>query len=283
MDNAPQGTLLVCPTPVGNLEDVTLRVLRALREADVIFAEDTRVSQALLRRYEIATPVRSYHESVESRRRRELVALLADGKTVALITDAGTPGISDPGVDLIRAARDAGASVEVLPGPTALVGAVVLSAFDCSRFRFEGFAPRAAGARRRAIAALAHETVPTIFYESPMRIRALLEDIAATLGDRPVFVLREYTKKFEEQLTGTAAHVLTKLDVQPKGEIAVVIDGSAHAAGAEPDVQRAEAAMRLLFDAGVPTRAAVDAIAAATGMKKNAAYDVAERLRREAP
>src|SRR5690242_10679278 len=142
------GRLILCPTPLGNLEDVTYRVLRCLRECDVIFAEDTRVSLALLRHYDIKKAMRSFHERVESHRLRELASLLDAGKTVAVVTDAGMPGISDPGVELVRAARTCGAAVEVLPGPSALLGALVLSAFDVSRFRFDGFPPRKSSARR---------------------------------------------------------------------------------------------------------------------------------------
>src|SRR5579862_4587513 len=141
------GRLIVCPTPLGNLEDVTLRVLRALRECDEIFAEDTRVSAVFLRAYDIQKPVRSFHERVAASRLTALRRLLAAGKTVAMVSDAGMPGISDPGVELVRAAREAGAAVDVLPGPSAVLGALVLSGFDCARFRFDGFAPRKAGER----------------------------------------------------------------------------------------------------------------------------------------
>jgi 16S rRNA (cytidine1402-2'-O)-methyltransferase len=280
MDEERRGRFVICPTPLGNLEDVTLRVLRALRESDVIFAEDTRVSETLLRRYEIRTPTRSYHESVEGRRRKEFIDLLADDKTVALITDAGMPGISDPGVDLVRAARDAGAAIDVLPGPSALVGAVVLSGFDTANFRFEGFPPRKPGARRKLLEALRQEAAASVWYEAPTRVRALLEDIEAVLPERDVFVLREYTKKFEEHLHGTAAVVLKTLGDPPRGEFVVVIDGCGKAQAVAPSTQGdVEGALRLLMDDGVRTRTAVDAIVAATGLQKNAVYDVAQRLK----
>src|SRR5450432_2417852 len=190
------GRLVLCPTPLGNLEDVTLRVLRCLRECDVVFAEDTRVSVTLLRHYEIDKPMRSFHEGVEAQRMRELARLLGDGKLVAVVTDAGMPGISDPGVDLVRAARESGAAVEVLPGPSALLGALVLSAFDVSRFRFDGFPPRKPGARRTYLESLRAERAVTVWYEAPTRVRDLLADVAAIFPERRVFALREYTKKF---------------------------------------------------------------------------------------
>jgi 16S rRNA (cytidine1402-2'-O)-methyltransferase len=276
------GRLVLCPTPLGNLEDVTLRVLRELRECDAIFAEDTRVSLAFVRRYEIQTSMRSFHEAVASKRLRELADLLGAGKTVAVITDAGMPGISDPGSELVRAARAAGAVVEVLPGPSALLGALVLSGFDISNFRFEGFPPRKPGARRKHLESIRDGKAPTAWYEAPTRVRALLEDLAHVLGSRRIFVLREYTKRFEEQLIGTPAEVLARLDDPPRGEFVVVLEGAEEvltsgAAGSD-DVERA---LRLLLTGGVRTRLAVDAIVASSGLHKNVVYDLAQRLKRE--
>ena len=272
------GRLLLCPTPLGNLEDVTLRVLRTLRESDVIFAEDTRVSETLLRRYEIRTPMRSFHERVEERRLRELRALLHEGKTVAVVTDAGMPGISDPGVSLVRAARAADASVEVLPGPSALLGALVLSAFDVSRFRFEGFPPRKRATRRAYLESLRAETAVTIWYEAPTRVRALLEDVDALFAQRRVFALREYTKKFEEHLIGTAAAVLQALSDPPRGEFVIVLDGASAATDDEAIPQRVADAMALLLENGVRARLAVDALVAATGLRKNDVYALSRSI-----
>lgn len=268
------GCLVLCPTPLGNLEDVTLRVLRALRECDVIFAEDTRVSQTLMRRYEIDKPMRSFHERVEARRLAEAVRLLDDGKTIAVVTDAGMPGISDPGVELVRAARAAGAAVDVLPGPSALLGAAVLSGFDVARFRFEGFPPRSAGTRRARVESLADEPAAVIWYEAPTRVRALLGDVARAFPGRRVFVLREYTKKFEEHLAGDAAEVLHALSDPPRGEFVVVLDGSA-ARERDDDDPRADDAVRMLVERGVRPRLAVDAIVAATGANRKRLYALA--------
>ena len=270
------GRLYLCATPVGNLEDVTLRVLRTLRECDVIFAEDTRVSGILLRAYEIVKPVRSFHEHVESRRLNELRDLLASGKTVAAITDAGMPGISDPGVELVRAARVAGAAVEVLPGPSAVLGAVVLSGFDCSRFRFDGFAPRKAGARAKYLSELKDESACTIVYESPGRVRALLDDIERVLASRRVFALREYTKKFEQQVLGTAAEVRAQIAWPARGEFVLAIEG---ASGEDRNGEVSDGvahAIGALVASGVGVAVVARALHSATGLPKNALYELAQ-------
>jgi len=273
------GRLVLCPTPLGNLEDVTLRVLRCLRECDVIFAEDTRVSQVLLAHYVIRKPVRSYHEGSEARRLRELGDLLRDGKTVAVITDAGMPGISDPGVELVRAAREANAVVEALPGPSALLGALVLSGFDVARFRFEGFPPRKPQARRAYLESLRDEPAAVAWYEAPTRVRALLEDVDNVLGSRSVFVLREYTKKFEEQLVGPARRVLAALHDPPRGEFVVVLEGAVRVPGYRPRLTSGvRAAMDLLVKNSVRTRVAVDALKAATALPRNELYALAQKL-----
>jgi 16S rRNA (cytidine1402-2'-O)-methyltransferase len=272
------GRLVLCPTPLGNLEDVTLRVLRCLRECDFIFAEDTRVSETLLRRYEIDKPVRSFHERVEERRLKEASRLLQDGKTIAVITDAGMPGISDPGIELVRMAREAGAAVEVLPGPSACLGAAVLSGLDVGRFRFEGFPPRSPGARRSHVASFANETAAVIWYEAPTRVRALLGDIASELPHRRVFVLREYTKRFEEHIQGEAATVLRSLADEPRGEFVVVLDGARESTGDAEVDERATAAVEMLVEGGVRPRLAADAIAAATGSNRKRLYTHAHRV-----
>ena len=273
------GRLVLCPTPLGNLEDVTLRVLRSLRECDVIYAEDTRVTEALLRRYEIDRPMRSFHERVEAQRMRELARLLAQDKTVAVVTDAGMPGISDPGVELVRAARAAGAAIDVLPGPSALLGALVLSGFDVARFRFEGFPPRKASARRAYLETLRSEEAVTVWYEAPSRVRDLLADVAAAYPERRVFVLREYTKKFEEHIIGAAAAVKAALPDPPRGEFVVVLDGAPDAGARRREVAKNVAdAMAALIENGVRPRLAVDALVAATGASKNALYALAQSI-----
>ncbi|HEY7980573.1 MAG TPA: 16S rRNA (cytidine(1402)-2'-O)-methyltransferase [Candidatus Eremiobacteraceae bacterium] len=271
------GRLYLCATPLGNLEDITLRVLRVLRECDVIFAEDTRVSSVLLRAYDIEKPVRSFHEKVEGRRLAELRKLLADDKTVAAVSDAGMPGISDPGIELVRTARSVGAAVEVLPGPSAVLGAVVLSGFDCSRFRFDGFAPRKAGARAKYLTGLARETACTVVYEAPVRVRDLLDDIERVLGARRVFALREYTKKFEQQALGSAAEVRAQIAWPARGEFVLAIEG---APDDEPSVAVPAAvtdAIGSLVAAGAGVAVVARAMHTATGLPKNVLYALAQK------
>ncbi|HKW44745.1 MAG TPA: 16S rRNA (cytidine(1402)-2'-O)-methyltransferase [Candidatus Eremiobacteraceae bacterium] len=271
------GRLYLCATPLGNLEDVTLRVLRVLRECDVVFAEDTRVSSGLLRAYDIDKPLRSFHERVEERRLAELRALLSDGKTVAAVSDAGMPGISDPGVELVRAARSVGATVEALPGPSALLGAVVLSGFDCSRFRFDGFVPRKAGAREKYLLAISSEPACTVVYEAPSRVRALIDDIDRLLTTRRVFVLREYTKKFEQQALGTASEIRAQIEWPARGEFVLAIEGATDddRAGAVPDA--VIASIRELVTAGAGVAVVARALHGATGLPRNALYALAQR------
>lgn len=236
------------------------------------------MSETLLRRYEIDKPLRSFHERVEERRLKEAARLLKDGKTIAVVTDAGMPGISDPGVELVRMAREAGAAIEVLPGPSACLGAAVLSGFNVARFRFEGFPPRSRGARRSHVASFADETAAVIWYEAPTRVRALLGDIASEFPDRAVFALREYTKRFEEHIMGDAADVLRSLPDEPRGEFVIVLDGT-HASVRDAQVdERATAAVEMLVESGVRPRLAADAIAAATGANRKRLYTHAHRV-----
>lgn len=284
MARTKTGRLVICPTPLGNLEDITLRTLRALRECDELFAEDTRVTSKLLRHYGIDKPVRSYHERVEPRRLRELQALLAAGKTVAVVTDAGMPAISDPGSEVVRAAREVGAAVEALPGPSAFVGALVLSGFDVSRFRFEGFPPRKAGERRAHLRSLTAEPRAVVSYEAPSRIIDLLADVETVLPDRRVFVLREYTKMFEQHALGTAAEVRRQIEIPTRGEFVVVLEGSAKAVEHRPAVTPAVlAAVAAMIRQGAGARTAAEGLALATGLPKNALYRLAVALKEKAP
>jgi len=270
------GRLYLCATPLGNLEDITLRVLRILRECDIIFAEDTRVTSVLLRAYEIDKPVRSFHEHVEARRLEELRDLLSAGKTVAAVSDAGMPGISDPGRALVIAARAAGAAVEAVPGPSALIGAVVLSGFDCSRFRFDGFVARKPGARRKYLESLMTEPACTVVYEAPGRVRALLDDIEHVLGERRVFALREYTKKFEQQALGTASEVRDQIAWPARGEFSIVIEGVADESSAVAVPDAVTEAIGALIASGASVGVVARALHAATGLPKNALYSLAQ-------
>jgi 16S rRNA (cytidine1402-2'-O)-methyltransferase len=275
------GRLVLVPTPLGNLEDITARALRALRECDVVFAEDTRVTGGLLRHFGIVKPLRSFHERVQAQRLRELTSQLAADKVVAFATDAGMPGISDPAVALVQAARAAGAAVDALPGPSAFVGALVLSGFDVSRFRFDGFPPRKIGARRAYLASLADETAAVVWYEAPTRVLALLDDVARELPKRQVFALREYTKKFEQHARGTAQEVRQQIALPPRGEFTLVLEGSASRARSQRDIPApVHDALRRLIEGGAGVRAAVDALAATSGVAKNALYKLAQQIKR---
>ena len=272
---AAAGRLVLCPTPLGNLEDITLRTLRALRECDVIFAEDTRVTKNLLRHFEIDKPLRSFPEGAHESRLRELRELLRAGKTVAMVSDAG---ISDPGTELVRTARECGAAIDALPGPSVVPAALVLSGFDVSAFRFEGFPPRKAIERRAYLAELEGEPNAVVWFEAPHRAIELLRDVAQVLPHRRVFVLREYTKKFEQHVVGTADEVVREIDVPARGEFTIVLEGSRSkrpAVGLE-----VEKAIAFLLEHGVSAKDASEAIHVATGLSKNELYRAALKVRR---
>ena len=223
------GTLYIVATPIGNLEDITLRALRLLKEADLVAAEDTRHTRMLLSHFDIATPLVAYHQHSEAGRTDNLIRQMAeDGKIIALVTDAGTPGVSDPGVELVRAALAANIPVVPIPGASAALCALVGSGLPPARFAFEGFLPRTKGPRRAKLAALARtETRTLIFYESPQRIAETLSEMAAAFGpERPAAVGRELTKKFEEFVRGTLAEVAAHFAAHAaRGEITVVVQG----------------------------------------------------------
>lgn len=218
------GMLHIVPTPVGNLEDMTFRAIRTLREADLILAEDTRTSSVLMRHYDIHTPMRSHHRNNEHKTVDGLVEEILGGKDVALVSDAGTPGISDPGFMLARACRDAGIEVECLPGPTAFVPALVASGLPCERFTFEGFLPLKKG-RATRLAQLADDPRTVIIYESPLRLARTLRQLAETFGaDRQAAVCREISKLHEEIRRATLGELAEHYETnQAKGEIVIVV------------------------------------------------------------
>ncbi|HZV78331.1 MAG TPA: 16S rRNA (cytidine(1402)-2'-O)-methyltransferase [Candidatus Binatus sp.] len=270
------GRLVLCPTPLGNLEDITARALRVLRECDFVVAEDTRVTGALLRHFGIVKPLRSLHERVQAAREREIRAALVAGKTVVLASDAGMPGISDPGVELVRVARAAGAAVDALPGPSAFVGALVLSGFDISRFRFEGFPPRKSGERLSYLQSLRDERAAVVWYEAPTRVIALLADVERALPGRRLFVVREYTKMFEQHILGAPADVSAQIARPPRGEFSIVLEGASSVSPAAESVSGgARDALHELLRRGVGARDAAAAIAKATGAPKNILYKLA--------
>ncbi|MBQ2992285.1 MAG: 16S rRNA (cytidine(1402)-2'-O)-methyltransferase [Alistipes sp.] len=218
--------LYIVPTPIGNLDDITLRAINVLREVDFILAEDTRTSSVLLHHLSIEKPLRSHHKFNEHATVAAVAETIAAGRNVALISDAGTPGISDPGFLLVRTCLEAGIEVETLPGATACIPALVQSGFPCDRFCFEGFLPQKKG-RMKRLAELASEERTIIFYESPFRVVKCLEQLAETFGaERRVAVSRELTKKFEQTVRGTIGEVIEHFrEHQPKGEFVIVVAG----------------------------------------------------------
>ena len=219
--------LYIVPTPIGNLEDITLRAIRVLQEVDFILAEDTRTSSVLLKHLNIDKPLRSHHKFNEHATVQTVAEAIAAGRNVALISDAGTPGISDPGFLLVRTCVEAGIDVETLPGATACIPALVQSGFPCDRFCFEGFLPQKKG-RMIRLSELAEESRTIVFYESPFRVVKCLEQLAEVFGEqRHVAVSREITKKFEQTVRGTLAEVLAHFKSHPpKGEFVIVLAGA---------------------------------------------------------
>jgi 16S rRNA (cytidine1402-2'-O)-methyltransferase len=265
-------TLAVCATPIGNLEDVTLRVLRELGEADVVLCEDTRRTQILLRRHGIRARLLSYHEHNEASRTAEVLPRLRAGERMALVSDAGLPAISDPGARLVRAALEAGVAVTVLPGPSAVETALVASGLVGDRYQFLGYLPRGARALAGLWEELAHWSHAAVAFESPNRLPATMRSLAAAQPERPVAVCRELTKRFEEVLRGSAAELAERLEEPPKGEITLVL-GPVTAPAAPEDEARAAAAVRELVAAGVPRRRAAELVGGLTGLPRRRLYD----------
>jgi 16S rRNA (cytidine1402-2'-O)-methyltransferase len=261
--------LSVCATPIGNLEDVTLRVIRELREADLVLCEDTRRTRILLERHGIEARLLSYHEHNEARRTAELLPRLQAGERVALVSDAGLPAISDPGARLVAAALEAGVVVTVLPGPSAVETALVASGLVGERYQFLGYLPRGAKALGELWEELARWPWPAVAFESPQRLPAALGSLARVDPDRPVAVCRELTKKFEEVVRGTAAELAERFDEPPKGEITLVV-GAGAAAAADDAV--ALAAVAELAALGVGRRQAADLVSRLTGIPRNRLY-----------
>ena len=264
------GTLYLVATPIGNLEDITLRALRVLREADVIACEDTRQTGKLLAHFDIKTPTVSYHEHNEAERTKELLGRLDAGAQVALVSDAGTPLISDPGYRLVTAAIAAGIPVIPVPGASAVLAGLSAAGLPTDAFRFCGFLPVKTTQRRKILEQLRGETCTLIFYEAPHRILDALADISAVYGDRPVVVARELTKFYEEFLRGTADQVHTQLAARPsvKGEITLLIGKGAP----PPATISVEEAVRELEANGVPRMDAIKQVARERGLSKREVY-----------
>jgi 16S rRNA (cytidine1402-2'-O)-methyltransferase len=261
------GRLVVCPTPIGNLGDVTLRVLDALREADAIACEDTRRTRVLLDRYEIAGKLVSYHEHNERERARELVARIGEGAAIALVSDAGMPLVSDPGYKLVQACIEADLLVEVLPGPSSVLTAIVASGLPSEHWSFAGFLPRKRSELQRLLVGASQTLVA---FESPQRLAATLAVLAEHDPDRPLAVCRELTKLHEEVRRGSAAELAVFYAAHPpRGEIVLVVGA---AAPGSADHEQALTALRALVDAGARARPAAGVIAKLTGVAANELY-----------
>ena len=273
-----QGTIYLVGTPLGNLEDITLRALRILREAGVIACEDTRRSRKLLDHFAIHKPLLSYHEHNEEASAKGLVLRAQAGDNIALITDAGMPGISDPGFQLVQKAIQAGITIVPIPGPVALETALVVSGLPTDSFRFGGFLPSRKSQREKALSDVAAETATIVFYEAPHRIEATLADIVEILGERPVVLAREMTKLHEEFLRGTASSILAELKTRnrTKGEITLLIGRAA--AVKPPDKPIHERVAELLKD-GAGRMDAIKQTAKEYGVPKSEVYRLVERKR----
>ncbi len=267
------GKLYIVGTPIGNLEDITLRALRILKESDVIACEDTRTTKKLLSRYGIEKPLISYHEHNETTRAEEIAALLAEGKNVALVTDAGTPGISDPGYRAVRLASERGIEVLPIPGPSAAVAALSVSGLPTSGFVFLGFPPRTQKAIGEFLTRVKDYPETLVFYESPNRVGKTLRAMLDTLGDRNVSLGREITKLYEETLRGSISEVIKRLEAKGavKGEITLVVEGAGREAG-KPDAETVDSLLEAYKLEGLSLKDAVRKASEETGASKSSTY-----------
>ncbi|WP_312420303.1 16S rRNA (cytidine(1402)-2'-O)-methyltransferase [Anaerospora hongkongensis] len=274
--NALQGVLYLCATPIGNLEDITFRAVRVLKEANLIAAEDTRHTRKLLNHYEIHTATVSYHEHNKLERGPELINRLLQGQTIALVSDAGMPGISDPGTHLTQLAIEAGITVIPVPGANAALSALIASGLDTTNFTFVGFLPKTKKKRRELLEQLAKQPYTLLFYESPHRIKETLKELETAFGDRPAAACRELTKKFEEfnrsTLLGLQQHFAA---VEPRGEFTLVVQGAG--AGPEPDLGSKDEvslpeAVALLMAKGAAKKDALRQVAVDRGISRRDVY-----------
>ena len=271
------GRLYVVGTPIGNLEDISERAISTLRSVDLVAAEDTRRTGRLLAHLGIKKKMRSLFEGNERVRTRELLEQLREGAQIALVSDAGMPGVSDPGYRLVHACADEGIDVRVVPGPSAVTAALVVSGLPVERFVFEAFLPRRAGERRARLRAMAHDPRTVVLFESPLRLATLLRDVLVELGDRRIAVCRELTKLHEEVVRGRVAEVIAVLaDSEPRGEVVVVMEG---ALPQEADLDALVDEARTRVAAGVRKREAAAAVAKERGGSANAIYDALIRPR----
>ncbi len=273
-----QGKLYLCATPIGNLEDITYRVLRTLKEVDLIAAEDTRNSIKLLNHFDIHTPMTSYHEYNKIEKAEVLIRKMQEGTNIALITDAGTPGISDPGEDLVRMCYEAGVEVTSLPGPAACITALTLSGLPTRRFAFEAFLPSDKKERQAVLSELVNETRTIIMYEAPHRLVKTLNELLETLGNRKITLCRELTKKHETAFASTIEDIIKFYETQePKGECVLVIEGKSRAElvqeeRAKWEEMTIEEHMEVYLGQGMDKKEAMKAVAKDRGVSKRDIY-----------
>ncbi len=278
------GTLYIVATPIGNLEDITLRALRMLREVDIIVAEDTRVTRKLLSHYDIHTPMISYHQHTSHERAEEIVDMIAQEKNVAMVSDAGTPGISDPGHELIALCIEQGIRVEAVPGPAAFVVALVVSGMPTAHFAFDGFPPRKDSERRAFFNSLKTDTRTICLYESPLRLMGTLKSMREVFGDRRIAVVREATKMFEEVFRGTVDEAIEHFSQsRVRGEIVIVVHGASPdeaETAAAPEVSLEQRLVELM-KSGMSERDAVRQCVAEYKLPRRQVYAVALSLKEE--
>jgi len=272
------GKLYLCATPIGNLEDITFRVLRTLKEVDLIAAEDTRNSIKLLNHFEIKTPMTSYHEYNKIEKAYQLVDKMREGKNIALITDAGTPGISDPGEDLVRICYEEGIEVTSLPGPAACITALTMSGLPTRRFAFEAFLPREKKERALVLEQLKNETRTIILYEAPHHLVKTLEELLGALGNRKIAVCRELTKRYEEKMLSSISDMLDFYkENEPRGEYVIVLEGKSFEEIAEEEKKSWEAMtleehMAVYENQGIDRKEAMKLVAKDRGISKRDVY-----------
>jgi 16S rRNA (cytidine1402-2'-O)-methyltransferase len=268
------GKLYLCPTPIGNLEDITMRVLRVLRESDIIACEDTRHTLKLLNHFEIKKKLTSYHEHNKERKKHVIADMIRNGQKVALVTDAGMPGISDPGEDLVKLCIEESLPFEVLPGPSAFVNALVASGLSSRRFVFEGFLDKKKKERNLAFGRIENETRTIIVYEAPHRIKKTLIELQKILGERKCVLCRELTKRYEEHLRGTSEYLLNYYEsLDPRGEYVIVIEGKTEEVKEFTD-EMIEIRLNKCLERGMKKKEAVKFVAEETGISRNRIYDL---------